>query len=172
MEIIYFLLYVIILIYVYEYWKSIKITKIETFQNKKNNIESGKESENDDSMILSEESINYKPSFAKYGFIPSDYADYSNYTLNPEITRINKIKDESSKNNKSNEEINNELNEQQNNKILSSIYAPNYVSDPHYNTNLDIPLTDKYYKNRRYIPQYWKCQRHWFECHSHLPWHT
>ena len=168
MEIIYFLLYVIILIYVYEYWKSIKIMKIETFQNKQNNIES----ENDDGKIISEESINYKPSFAKYGFIPSDYADYSNYTLNPIITRINEINNESDNSNSSNEEINNELNEQQNNKILSSIYAPNYLSDPHYNTNLDIPLTDKYYKNRKYIPQDWKCQRHWFECHSHLPWHT
>jgi hypothetical protein len=49
-----------------------------------------------------------------------------------------------------------------------SVYTSMDISDVIVSPDFDNSL-DSYYAGREYLPIDWKCQRDWFECHSHLP---
>jgi len=134
---IYFLLFVIVLIYIYEVWKSIKI------QIGQYNI---KGSKNKEHFNNSNKVKKFTPVYIKYGYIPHNVSDFSNNYIEPPIHKLKEITEE--------DVVEEEI-----------VYPNNYQSLPYPNPDLDKPLTSKYY-GIEYTPVDWRCQRDWMECNQ------
>ena len=99
----------------------------------------------------------------KYGFLPSNYAENSEYHLNPPII---KVKESNNDNNDNDNDNDNEV----------SDYAMSYLSLQYPNQNLNTELPYQYASDARYKnpPEDWVCQRPWLECnYQNMPhyWH-
>ena len=79
----------------------------------------------------------------KYGFYPSNYGENLNYYLQPKLYS----KD----------------------KNIKRVKPVGTIEDLPENPGLFIKLTDQYPNKRKNLPSYWKCQRSWYDCTSHLP---
>ena len=80
----------------------------------------------------------------KYGFLPSNYAENSEYHLNPAIIKLKEL----------------------NNNSEVSYYAMSYLSLQYPNQNLNTELPYQYASDAQYKnpPKDWVCQRPWLEC--------
>lgn len=139
---IYLIAFIIIIVFIIETFKSIKLLDYykQTFKNtKKENFNSIKENFNSNSNSL--EDIK---KLTKFGFLPSNIGESSNYQINPNKTNIQELQE----------------------KYDSGLYkyAPSYYSSMTYNEDYFNPIIDKYSKNRKELPRDWKCQRPWFDC--------
>lgn len=95
----------------------------------------------------------------KYGFLPSNYAENSEYHLNPPII---KVKESTNNNNNNNSDV--------------PYYAMSYLSLQYPNQNLNTELPYQYASDAQYKnpPEDWVCQRSWLECnYQNMPhyWH-
>lgn len=176
---IHFLLFIIILIYIYEVWKSIKIRLHKYNQKYLKDIK----------YIENFEDFNnikkLTPIYVKYGYIPHNVADFSHNYLEPPIQNITDLKKTALRKEqtlldylkqKKKEQINGETNdisveeeviveeEELNNKFMK-YYPKTYRSLPHPNPDLDNPMNTKYYGNVN-IPYNQHCQRDWMECNQ------
>jgi len=122
-----FLLFIVILIYIYEFVIYIAKVKQNYIQKRAN---------------LSKENFNNN-NLLKYGFYPSNYGDNLNYYLNPPLYSMD--------------------------KNIKRVKPVGTMEDLYENPGLFIKLTDQYPNKRKDLPSYWKCQRSWFDCTSHLP---
>ena len=123
-----FLLFLIILIYIYEFNIFTKKTKLKYIN--KLNLNKNKEPFTTNNLL-------------KYGFYPSNYGENLNYYLEPPL--YSKDKD------------------------IKRVKPVGTIEDLYENPGLFVKLTDKYPNKRKDLPSYWKCQRSWFDCTSHLP---
>ena len=149
----YLLAFVIIIIFIIETFKSIKLFDYykETFKitNKQDNtitnndepinlenFESNKNqtNENDDDV----------KNIMKYGFLPYNIGESSNYQMNPNKSSVQELQE----------------------KYDSGLYkyAPSFASNMTYNADYFNPEKEKYNKNRTQLPRDWRCQRPWFDC--------
>jgi hypothetical protein len=80
----------------------------------------------------------------KYGYLPSNIGDTSNFQINPKKKNIQ------------------ELQEMYDSGLYK--YAPSYNSSMVYNEDYFNPIKEKYNKDRSKLPRDWKCQRPWFDC--------
>ncbi len=123
-----FLLFLIILIYIYEFNIFTKKTKLKYLN--KQNMNKNKESFTTNNLL-------------KYGFYPSNYGENLNFYLEPPL--YSKDKD------------------------IKRVKPVGTIEDLYENPGLFVKLIDKYPNKRKDLPSYWKCQRSWFDCTSHLP---
>lgn len=161
----YLIAYLIIIVFIIETFKSIKLFDFytEKFKNTKakiNNTNSNYSNysnnySNYSNNNIINKNIEYFSSselnsiedikrMTKHGFLPSNIGEGSNYQINPNKTSIQ------------------ELQEKNDSGLYK--YSPSYKSSMIYNEDYFNPKKKKYNKDRNKLPRDWKCQRPWFNC--------
>jgi hypothetical protein len=149
----YLISFMIILVFIFETFKSIKLFDFynETFKNtkkKSNNLKNKynyKRFNNYNNIEnFNSNDLNVIPQLTRHGFFPSNIGSFSNFQLNPNKTTIQELQE----------------------KYESGLYkyAPSYENNMVYNEDYFNPVKETYVKNRSYLPKDWKCQREWFDC--------
>jgi len=150
----YLIAYLIIIVFIIETFKSIKLFDFytEKFKNTKEKINNTNSNYNNNIINKNIEhfssselnSIEDIKRMTKHGFLPSNIGEGSNYQINPNKTSIQ------------------ELQEKNDSGLYK--YAPSYKSSMIYNEDYFNPNKEIYNKNRNKLPRDWKCQRPWFNC--------
>lgn len=157
---IYFLIFLIILLYLYiniDFNKKLKIYLANIFGESIK--EDFKETFQDSNDKISQKEID---NILKYGFLPHNYNEYTNYNLEPKITNIDDLKEKENKNisvyliynrlneiNKVNETVfknlNNaeEISDQAYNILTNNTARANYLANKNLTSNRDILNKDK-----------------------------
>ena len=162
----YLISFILIILFIVETWKSTKALQYyknyyETINNNNNNnninnsnnINISKTNNNvKESLINTSQDYKNsnhfkKDSIFRHGFLPSNYAESSNYSLEG----INYSTDNP---NMSKDEIK---------QLQETKFATSYPSEMTYNPGYFNPEKEKYIRDRRKIPLKWKCQREWYE---------
>ena len=145
----YLISFMIILVFIVETFKSIKLFDFytEKFKNttKNNNYKNNKKHNNKyNKEQFDSNDLNVISQLTKHGFFPSNIGDFSNFQINPNKTSIQELQE----------------------KYDSGLYkyAPSYENNMVHNKDYFNPIIDKYRKKREHLPRDWKCQRSWFDC--------
>jgi len=140
----YLIAYLIIIVFIVETFKSIKLFDFYTEKFKNTKEINNNNNNNNIEHFSGLNSIEDIKNITKHGYLPSNIGDGSNYQINPKKTSIQ------------------ELQEKHDSGLY--IYAPSYNSSMIYNEDYFNPNKEIYSNDRTKLPRYWKCQRPWFDC--------